>query len=89
MCTIHLIELTVAWQNSKAVSCKMHAFLQSAISFTFYTAVLYEPISKLYIYKNSAIYLYDARVMFFCKVQEFRNPTNWDTLTLNLTCPNI
>ena len=29
-----------------------------------YTAVLYEPISKLYIYKNSAAYLSDARVTF-------------------------
>ena len=30
-----LIELTVAWQNSKPVhiSCKIHAFLQNAISF--------------------------------------------------------
>ena len=30
-----------------------------------YTAVLYEPISKLYIYKNSAVYLSDARVTVF------------------------
>ena len=30
-----------------------------------YTAVLYEPISKLYIYKTSAVYLSDARVTFF------------------------
>ena len=33
MCIIRLIKLTVAWQNSKPVSCKMHAFLQNAISF--------------------------------------------------------
>ena len=33
ICTIRLIELTVAWQNSKPVSCKMHVFLQNAISF--------------------------------------------------------
>ena len=33
LCTIRLIEITVAWQNSKPVSCKMHAFLQNAISF--------------------------------------------------------
>ena len=29
MCTVHLKELTVAWQNSKPVSCIMHAFLQN------------------------------------------------------------
>ena len=30
-----------------------------------YTAVLFEPISKLFIYKNSIIYLSDCRVTFF------------------------
>ena len=30
-----------------------------------YTAVLYEPISNLYIYKNSAVRLSDARITFF------------------------
>ena len=30
-----------------------------------YTAVLYEPISKLYISNNSAVYLSDAKVTFF------------------------
>ena len=33
MCTIRLIELTVASQTSKPVSCKMHPFLQNAIKF--------------------------------------------------------
>ena len=33
MCTIRLIDLSVAWQNSKPVSCKMNAFLQTANSF--------------------------------------------------------
>ena len=33
MCTVSLIDLTVAWQNSKPVSCKMHAFLQNANTF--------------------------------------------------------
>ena len=32
-----------------------------------YTAVLYEPISKLYIYKNSAVYLSDCRATFFAR----------------------
>ena len=33
MCTFRLIELTVAWLNSKPISCKMHAFLQNSINF--------------------------------------------------------
>ena len=72
MCTICFIEFSVAWQNSKPVSCTMHAFLQNAVSHC-HTEILYESISKLYIY--SAVYLSDARVTFFCKVQELRNPT--------------
>ena len=52
MCTKRLIELRVAWQNSKSVSCKMHAFLHNAISFHCYIVVLYKPIFKLYICKN-------------------------------------
>ena len=31
--TLRLLKLKVAWQNSKPVACKMHAFLQNAISF--------------------------------------------------------
>ena len=74
MCTIRLIELV--WQNSKAVSCKMHALLQNAIGFELLYSGLYEPISKLCIYKNSAVHLSDARVTFFFgKVKVLRNPT--------------
>ena len=58
MCTIRLIEFTVALQNSKPVSCKMHAFLQNAIILHCCTAVLSEPVSKLYIYKNSVVQMY-------------------------------
>ena len=32
-CVQYAIQLTVAWQNSKLVSCKMQAFLQNAASF--------------------------------------------------------
>ena len=42
-----------------------------------HTAVLSEPMYKLYIYKNSAVYLSHVRVTFFCKVQELRNPNIW------------
>ena len=83
MCTIRLIELTVAWQNYKPVSCKMHAFSKIQLVSICYTAVLYgyETICKLYtIYKNSDVHLSDCRVtFFFCfffgKIQELRNPT--------------
>ena len=67
MCTIRLIEFIVAWQNCKPVTCRMHAFLQNAIIFTLLysgTAVLYEPISKLCIYKNSAVYLSNCNHVF-------------------------
>ena len=69
MCPKRLIEPTVAWQNSEPVSCKMHAFLQNAISF----ALLYSGfvwinynIQALYI-KKSSVYLFDARVVFFAR----------------------
>ena len=57
MFTIGLIELTVAWQNSKPVSCKMHAFLQNAINFALlYSGFVWTNIQALYIQKkNSAI----------------------------------
>ena len=73
--TIRLKERTVAWQNSKAVLCKMHAFFQNAISFE----LLYSGfvlISKLYIYKSSAVYLSSVGLLLFCKTEELRNPTN-------------
>ena len=75
MCTVCLKELTVAWQNSKPVSCKMHALLEMQLVLHCYIAFLYDSIPKLYIYKNSAVYLSDARVTLFCKMQELRNPT--------------
>ena len=60
-----LIELTVAWLNSKPVSCKMHAFFSKMqLVSNRCTAVSCEPISKLYIYKNSAVYFYDCWAMF-------------------------
>ena len=33
MYTVRSKEVTVVWLNSKPASCKMHAFLQNAISF--------------------------------------------------------
>ena len=78
MCTMRLIELTVAWQNSKPVQCKMHAFIQNSISFSHcYTMVLYEPISKLYMYKNSVIYLSDCRVTFFLQGTGIEKPDSY------------
>ena len=71
MCTMRLKELTVAWQKSKPISCKMHAFSKMQLLSHCCTAGLYEPISKLYIYKNSAVYVSDARVtgvFFVCFV---------------------
>ena len=64
MYTIRFIELTAARQNSKPVSCKMHSFLQNAISIALLYFSLYEPISKRYIYKNSAVHLSDCRFTF-------------------------
>ena len=76
LCTICLIELTVALQNFKPVSCKMHCFSKMHLVVNCYTAVFYKSISKLYLYKNSALYLSDCRVtcffFFFCKMQELR-----------------
>ena len=66
MCTIRLKELIVAWQNSKPVSCKMYAFLQSAISFVQKRFCINQYSS--FIQKFSRInYLSGARVTFvFC-----------------------
>ena len=59
MCTIRLIEPTVAWQNSKPVSCKIHAFLQNAISFALlYSGFVWTNISKLYIQNLSHIFFF-------------------------------
>ena len=65
MCTIRLKELIVAWQNSKPVSCKMYAFLQSAISFVQKRFCINQYSS--FIQKFSRInYLSGARVTFVC-----------------------
>ena len=56
MCTARLIELTVAWRNSKAKACKMHAFLQNAISFAFlYSDFVWSNVQALNIQKLSRI----------------------------------
>ena len=61
MCTTRLIEPTVAWQISKPVLCKMHAFLQNAISFAFlYNSFVWTNIQALNIIKSS-------RKSFRCK----------------------
>ena len=36
-----------------------------------------KPLAVLRLYKNSAVYLSDARITIFCKVQELRNPTSY------------
>ena len=73
MCTICLIGFIVAWQNSKSVSRKMHAFFQNAISCALlYSSFVWTNIQALYI-QNSVVYLSNCRV--FCKIQELRNPT--------------
>ena len=61
MCAIRLIEPTVAWQNSKSVSCKIHAFLQNAISF----ALLYNGFVST---NTHALYMQKiSRISFQCK----------------------
>ena len=73
MCTIRLIELTVAWQNSKPVSSKMHAFLQNAISVALlYSGFVWTNIKASYIQKFSRIG--KARVTFF-----FARYKHWET----------
>ena len=59
MRTICLIELTVAWQNSKPVSRKMHAFLQNAIIVALLYSGFYEPINQYpnFIYTKTQPYI--------------------------------
>ena len=83
-CTLNRTQLSVKTLNQYHAKCMRFSKMQ-LISHC-YTAVLDETISKLYIYKNSAVYLSDARVtfffflfFFFClffiyKIQELRNP---------------
>ena len=74
MCTFRLIELTVAWQNSKPISCKMHAFLQNSINFALlYSGFVWTNIQALYSYiqkklsRISAAYLSDCWLRIFAR----------------------
>ena len=59
MCT-RLIELTVAWQTLNRYHAKCMRFSKMQLVSHCYITVLYESISKLYIYKKSAVYLSDV-----------------------------
>ena len=65
--TIRLIRITYSCLANIELVKHMHftKFCQTANSFELLYRVLYEPISKLYIYKNSAVYLSDCRITFF------------------------
>ena len=78
--SISFIEFIVAWQTSKPVSCKMHAFFQTAIVSHCYTAVMYVNQYPSFTYTKNSIYPYAfpiAGLRFFCKMQELRNPTTF------------
>ena len=64
MCTIHLIELTVAWQNSKPVPCKCIAIQRLCMNQ--YPSFIYTQIQS---------YIFSVLSVLFCKIQELRNPT--------------
>ena len=77
MCTIRLIELKLLGKTLNQYHEKCMRFSAMQLVSHCYTAVLYEPISRLKIYKNSAVYLSDVRItllFFFCKVEELRKP---------------
>ena len=67
MCTVRLIELKLLDKalnqyHAKCMRCsKMQVVSHS------YTAVLYKPISELYICKTLAVYLSNARVTCFAR----------------------
>ena len=74
LCTIHLTELTVAWQNSKPVQ-NAGIFSKMQLISNCYKAELYESISKLfYIYKKTAVSLSDCRVTFFLASTGIESP---------------
>ena len=75
MCTICLIDLQLLGKSLNQYHAKYMHFSKMQLVSHCYTAVLCEPISKLYIYKNSTVYLSDCRVKFSCTIQELRNPT--------------
>ena len=64
MCTMRLIELTVAWQNSKPVSCKMHAFLQNAISFVLLYRGFFMNQYPSFIHTKIQPYIFPMLVLF-------------------------
>ena len=78
ICTIHIIELTVAWQNSKPASCKMHALFQNAISFALLR--IQRCCMNQYpsfIYRISAVYHSDGRLTYlFLQDTGMQNPDN-------------
>ena len=67
MCTIRLIELKLLGKTLNQYHEKCMRFSEMQLVSHCYTAVLYELISRLKIYKNSAVYLSDVRItLFFC-----------------------
>ena len=58
MCVIRVIELTVAWQNSKQYHAKCMRFSKMQLVPQCYTALLYEPISTLYILIKNQPYIF-------------------------------
>ena len=102
MCTIRLTESTVSWQNSKPVSCKMHAFFQNAISFAlFYSGFVWSfiytkidwPILLLLIRRVSNCYfsLQPLFVLFCLKkvFQYFKYACKWSQCFLESSLYNF
>ena len=65
MCIICLIKLKLLGKTLNQYHAKCMRFSKMQLVSHCYTAVLFEPISKLYIYKNPALYLFDAMVTLF------------------------
>ena len=77
MCTLRLIELKLFGKILNQYHAKCMRLSKMRLVPHCYTGVLYESISKLYMY--SAVYLSDCRVCFFRKIQELRNRLSGDT----------
>ena len=60
-----LSKLQLLGKNPKQYHAKYMHFSIIQLVPNHYTVVLYEPISRLYIYKISAVYLSNCRVIFF------------------------
>ena len=71
-----------------AICMRFFSKMQLVSNCYMYTANLYKPISKLYVYKSSAVHLYDCRVTYFCKIQELKNPTIIHLTTTNMFVPH-